>query len=98
MGGSLDQLPALVERLTQDQLSAAALRASARNRRNTLLSRFVIVITVLGGILAAAGAVLLFRHMAAQYRLLAIEYDRADVADRTKSQFLSNMSHELRTP
>ena len=26
------------------------------------------------------------------------EYDRADVADRTKSQFLSNMSHELRTP
>ena len=95
MGGSLDQLPALVEQLTQDQLSATALRANAVNRRNTLLLRFVIVITVLGGILAAAGALFLFRHMSAQYRLLAVERDRAEIANQSKSQFLSNMSHEL---
>ena len=52
LDGSLDELPAIVEQITQQRLSETAERAVITNRNNTLLLRAIVIITVVGGILA----------------------------------------------
>ena len=98
LDGSVDELPTIVEQITQERLKANDLRAVTINRNNRILLRVIVATTVVGGFLALAASLYLFRLLATQYQVLKTERDRAEVAARSKTEFLLNMGHELRTP
>jgi len=96
--GILDELVAL-----QRQYSFESVNRSLVSNRN--VTRVVIIISLISIFIALGIARAVSRYISKHNKEIALHnealldsYQRAEQADKAKSQFLANMSHEIRTP